>query len=51
VARASIRALLDELGTRVESLELAGDSSQIHSSFVVGLKSLPVRYKIRPRRN
>jgi len=51
LARASIRALLDELGTRVESLELAGDSSQIHSSFVVGLKSLPVRYKIRPRRN
>jgi cytochrome P450 len=49
LARASIRALVDEMGERVESLEHAGDSSQIHASFVVGLKTLPVRYRIRPR--
>lgn len=49
VARMSIRALLAELGARIESLEFAGDSSQIHASFVVGRKTLPVRYKIRPR--
>jgi cytochrome P450 len=50
VARTSIRALLEEIGTRFESLEPAGEPSQIHASFVVGLKTLPVRYEIRPRR-
>ena len=48
LARASIRALLEELGARVERLEFAGEPSQIHASFVVGLKTLPVRYAIRP---
>jgi cytochrome P450 len=50
LARASIRALLEEIGARVERLEYAGDPSQIHASFVVGLKTLPVRYAIRPAR-
>jgi cytochrome P450 len=50
VARMSIRALLEELGGRVERLECAGEASQIHASFVVGLKKLPVRYALRPRR-
>ena len=50
VARMSIRALLEEMGARIESLELAADSSQIQASFVVGSKTLPVRYKIRPSR-
>jgi cytochrome P450 len=49
VARMSARALLEEMGTRIEKLEYAGDATQIHSSFVVGLKTLPVRYSIRPR--
>ena len=31
-----------------DPLEFAGDTTHIASSFVVGLKSLPVRYKIRP---
>jgi cytochrome P450 len=48
VARMSIRALLQEMGERVERLEPAGDTSHIHASFVVGLKKLPVRYVIRP---
>jgi hypothetical protein len=47
----SARALLEEIGARIESLEYAGDPSQIHASFVVGLKALPVRYKIRPQRD
>ncbi|NQZ96853.1 MAG: cytochrome P450 [Myxococcales bacterium] len=47
VARLSSRALFLELAKRVEMLELAGDSSQIASSFVVGYKTLPIRYKIR----
>jgi cytochrome P450 len=51
LARASIRAVMEEMGTRIESLEPAGEPTQIHSSFVVGLKTLPVRYRIRPRGN
>ena len=50
VARMSIRALLQEMGGRVLRLELAGEPSQIHASFVVGSKKLPVRYAIEPRR-
>ena len=49
VARASIRALLEEIAARVQSLEPVGDASQIHASFVVGLKTLPVHYKMKPR--
>ena len=47
LARLSSRTLFRELASRVESIELAGDLSQIAASFVVGLKSLPIRYKIR----
>ena len=48
VARMSARALLVELATRVETMELASDPTHIESSFVVGLKTLPIRYQIRP---
>ena len=48
VARLSARALFLELANRIEVMEPAGDPKQIHSSFVVGLKSLPIRYKMRP---
>ncbi|MBJ18292.1 MAG: cytochrome P450 [bacterium] len=48
VARLSARALFLELANRIERMELAGAPTQIHSSFVVGLKTLPIRYKIRP---
>jgi cytochrome P450 len=51
LARASIRALLVEMGARIETCELAGDPSQIHASFVVGPKTLPIRYKIRRARD
>lgn len=49
LARASIRAVIEEIGARVVRLERAGEETQIHSSFVVGLKSLPVRYEIARR--
>jgi len=49
LARASIRAVIEEIGARVVHLERAGDETQIHSSFVVGLKTLPVRYEIARR--
>ncbi len=48
LARRSQRALLDELIQRMEWAELAGEPEQIHSAFVVGLKKLPMRYRIRP---
>ena len=50
LARASTHALVHEFASRVESLEFAGPVTQTESSFVVGLKSLPVRYRIRPAR-
>lgn len=47
-ARRSMRAIVEQLATRVEHWELAADPEWIRASFVVGLKHLPVRYKIRP---
>ena len=46
LARQSQRALLRELIGRIDALELAGDPVQIASSFVVGLKQLPIRYRL-----
>ncbi|MGY8804793.1 MAG: cytochrome P450, partial [bacterium] len=49
VARLSARALFLELANRLESAEHGTSAStQIDSSFVVGLKTLPMKYKIRP---
>jgi cytochrome P450 len=46
LARRSQRALFAELARRVESMELAGEPQWIQSSFVVGLKHLPIRYRL-----
>jgi len=46
LARASIAALLEQLATRMEWMEAAGEPEYVASSFVVGPKHLPVRYKI-----
>jgi cytochrome P450 len=46
LARASIKALLEQLATRMEWMEPAGTADYVASSFVVGPKHLPVRYKI-----
>ncbi len=48
LARRSQRALWHELVRRMEWAELAGEPEQIHSAFVVGLKKLPMRYRIKP---
>ncbi|MEE2674284.1 MAG: cytochrome P450 [Myxococcota bacterium] len=45
-ARRSLAAIVNQLITRVESWELAGEPEWIKASFVVGLKHLPVRYRI-----
>ena len=44
-ARRSARALFREIIGRLESMEMLEDPTWIRSSFVVGLKSLPVRYR------
>jgi cytochrome P450 len=46
LARASQRALLSELVGRIDSFEIAGEPERIASSFVVGLKKLPLRYRV-----
>jgi hypothetical protein len=46
LARHSQRALLAELVRRLDSIELDGPPERIHSSFVVGLKKLPLRYRV-----
>ncbi len=46
LARHSQRALLAELVGRIDSIELAGEPEQIQSRFVVGLKKLPLRYRV-----
>ena len=45
-ARRSMRAIVEQLARRVEHWELTGDPEWIRASFVVGLKHLPVRYKM-----
>jgi cytochrome P450 len=46
LARRSQRALVAELVRRLDGIELAGEPERIHSSFVVGLKKLPLRYRV-----
>ena len=46
LARVSQRAILRELVGRIDALELSGPPEQIHSSFVVGPKKVPLRYRV-----
>jgi cytochrome P450 len=48
LARLETRALFAELLPRLDSIELAGPARSSATVFVGGLKSLPVRYAIRP---
>ncbi len=47
LARMEIAALFRELLNRVATIELAGEPKYMQSTFVGGLKSLPVRYKMK----
>lgn len=46
LARASIKALLAQTAARIESMEHAAPAEYVASSFVVGPKHLPVRYRM-----
>jgi cytochrome P450 len=47
LARMEISALYKELIKRVDRIELAGEPKYVQSTFVGGLKSLPIRYRMR----
>jgi cytochrome P450 len=49
LARRSQRAIVEELARRVDYWEIIGEPEWISANFVVGLKHLPVRYKIAKR--
>ena len=47
LAKMEMRYLYEELFSRVASIEINGESKLIHSTFVSGLKTLPVRVKAK----
>lgn len=47
LARMEMAALYRQLLARVDHLELAGDPQYVQSTFVGGLKSLPIRYRLK----
>jgi hypothetical protein len=49
LARMEIRSFFNELIPRLDTIEMSGDAQYIASTFVGGLKHLPVRYAIRSR--
>ena len=49
LARLELRVLLRHLVDRLEHVELAGEPVRLRSSFLGGIKRMPIRYKLRPR--
>ncbi|HWA89765.1 MAG TPA: cytochrome P450 [Rhizomicrobium sp.] len=47
LAKMEAKAFFKELLGRLDSIELTGEPKRIQSTFVTGLKTLPVRYSIR----
>jgi cytochrome P450 len=48
LARLELRAIFEQLARRLEFAELAGKPERLRSSFVGGIKRLPIRYRLRP---
>ncbi|PKO66633.1 MAG: cytochrome P450, partial [Betaproteobacteria bacterium HGW-Betaproteobacteria-14] len=48
LARLELRAIFAELATRLETIELAGPVERMRSSFLGGVKRMPIRYRLRP---
>jgi cytochrome P450 len=46
-ARLEIRIFLEQLIPRLEEVELAGPFERMRSSFLGGVKRMPIRYKLR----
>ncbi|MCB9722580.1 MAG: cytochrome P450 [Spirochaetaceae bacterium] len=50
LARLELRVIFEELAKRLESIELAGAFERMRSSFLGGVKRMPIRYRMRPVR-
>ncbi len=48
LARLELRVMFRELAQRLESVELAGPLDRMRSSFLGGVKRMPIRYRLRP---
>jgi len=48
LARLELEVIFRELGKRLEHAELAGAVERLRSSFVGGIKHMPIRYKLNP---
>ncbi len=49
LARLELRVVLRHLIERVDAMELTGPVERMRSSFLGGIKRMPVRYRIKPR--
>ena len=47
LARLELEIVIGQLAERLEEIELAGPIRRLRSSFVGGVKSMPIRYKLR----
>jgi len=50
LARLELQVMFRQLSERMETVELAGPVERMRSSFVGGIKHMPIRYRMRPRR-
>jgi len=48
LARLELRVIFRELAARLEEVELAGPFERMRSSFLGGVKRMPIRYRLRP---
>ncbi|MFI8457291.1 cytochrome P450 [Kitasatospora sp. NPDC085464] len=48
LARLALTVLFDEIARNFERIESAGEPRHLHSTFIAGIKSLPVRTVLRP---
>lgn len=48
LARLELRVVFRHLAARLEHVELAGPVERLHSSFLGGIKRMPLRWRIRP---
>ncbi|HEB91675.1 MAG TPA: cytochrome P450 [Deltaproteobacteria bacterium] len=48
LARLELRVIFGELASRLEEIELAGTPARLRSSFLGGIKRMPIRYRLLP---
>ena len=51
IGRAEIEAMFRQICTRLDDLQLAGDPEWLPSTFISGVKHLPVRFRVGPRQS